>query len=290
LWVSRYSGPGIDYDHGNSAAVSQNGSKAYVTEDTAAAGPFATLLFSRTEMTAADNCVPDSTGIAPLGKVAAFLHSVGMSGTGTLITGKTGQATRHCSHQKESLNASWADATHLADTFGWSFVSHTATYPNNWSNLTPAQIRAETCGSANTIARHGLPGAHGLIAYPGAAGLPVQVQADYPAKCFAWGRRYVSTGTTLESAGTNPPYWQHTEAVAGGACNVPTASCYTVQTPRNSRYSTPNQIIAHITALRPGQWFTLQAFILVRGTKPVVHQQRDALGLHLAEPETALEQ
>jgi len=253
-------------EHGTVAARAASPAGTAAAGHTAAAGPFATLLFSRTEMTAADNCVPDNTGIATLDKVAPFLHSLGMAGTGTLITGKTGQTTRHCSHRNESLNASWTDATNLADTFGWSFVSHTATYPKNWSRLTPAQLRAETCGSADTIASHGLPGAHGLIAYPGAAGLPRQVQADYSAKCFAWGRRYVKTGTTLQSAGTTSPYWQHTEAVSGGACNVPAASCYA--TPRGFRYSTPDQIIAHVAALRPGQWFTLQAFVLVTGTNP----------------------
>jgi hypothetical protein len=234
-----------------------------------ARGPFVTLLFSRSEMTAADNCVPDNTGIAPLGTtVAPFLYSLGMSGTGTLVTDKTGQTTRYCTHRNGSLTASWADATGLADNFGWSFVSHTATYPHDWSNLTPAQLQAETCGSADTIASHGLPGAHGLIAYPGAAGLPTQVQADYSANCFAWGRRFTKTGTTPESAGTTPPYWQHTEAVSGGACNVPTAPCYTVQSPGNFRYITPDQIIAQVDALRPGQWFTLQAYILVTGTNP----------------------
>jgi len=251
-----------------SVAVGPSGSAVRVTGDTAAPGPFATLLFSRTEMTAADNCAPDNTGIAPLDKVARFLHSLEMSGTGTLVTGKTGQTARHCSHHMSSLNASWADATNLADTFGWSFVSHTATYPSDWSKLTPTQLQAETCGSADTIARHGLPGAHGLIAYPGAVGVPKQVQAEYSAKCFAWGRRYFKAGTTLESAGTTPPYWQHTEAVAGGPCNVPVAPCYTVQSTNGSRYATPDQIIAHITALQPGQWFTLQAFILVTGTNP----------------------
>lgn len=234
-----------------------------------ARGPFVTLLFSRTEMTAADNCVPDNAGIAPLGTtVAPFLYSLGMSGTGTLVTDKTGQTTRGCTHHNSSLTASWADATGLADSFGWSFVSHTATYPLDWSKLTPAQLQAETCGSADTIASHGLPGAHGLIAYPGTAGLPHEVQADYSAKCFAWGRRYVSDGTTPESAGTTPPYWQHTEAVSGGACNVPTAPCYTVQSPGNVRYTTPDQIIAQIASLRRGQWFTLQAYILVTGTNP----------------------
>jgi len=128
-------------EHGTVAARAASPAGTAAAGHTAAAGPFATLLFSRTEMTAADNCVPDNTGIATLDKVAPFLHSLGMAGTGTLITGKTGQTTRHCSHRNESLNASWADATHLADTFGWSFVSHTATYPK-----TGAGSRRLSCG------------------------------------------------------------------------------------------------------------------------------------------------
>jgi hypothetical protein len=246
-----------------------------------APGPFTTLLFSRTQMTAADNCVPDNTGIAQLATaVAPFLHSLGMPGTGTLVTGLTKQNTRYCSHllvghYGETLAASWADAAHLADTYGWSFVSHTATYPPSWSNLTPAQIRAETCGSATTIARHGLPGAHGLIAYPGNVGAPTRVQADYSAKCFAWGRRYFSTGITPQQAGATPPYWQDTEAVNGGACNVPAAPCYQVQSTAGHRYTIPDQVIAGIAALKPGQWFTLQAFILVEGTNSRYTQNKD---------------
>jgi hypothetical protein len=230
------------------------------------AGPFVTLLFSRTEMGAADGCVSDDTGIEPLGTVVApYLQSLGMTGTGTLVTGKTNATARVCAHSGDSLTASWDDATDLAKYYGWSFVSHTATYPANMSKLTPAQLYAETCGSAATIEDHGLPGAHGMIAYPGAQPLPQTVQAGYSANCFAWGRRYNSSGLTKDAAGTTAPYWQETEAVSGGACNTPSAPC-SIVSPR--RYTSPAQVIARIGALRPGQWFTLQAFILVTGTSP----------------------
>src|SRR6185437_7781713 len=47
-------------------------------------GPYVTLLFSRTEMSAADNCVENDTNIATLdGTVAPYLQSLGMAGTGT---------------------------------------------------------------------------------------------------------------------------------------------------------------------------------------------------------------
>ena len=193
-----------------------------------------------------------------------------MPGTGTLVTGVTQATAPNCTHFGDSLTSSWADAADLAKNFGWSFVSHTATYPAQLGKLTPTQSYAETCGSAAALDGHGLPGGHGLIAYPGVQTPPLALQADYGANCFAWGRMYNKSGTTLASAGTTPPYWQQTEAVNGGACHVQTAPCYTVAAGTNGhlRYDEPSTIIAKIQALQPGQWFTLQAYILVTGSNP----------------------
>jgi len=237
----------------------------------ATAGPYVTLLFSRTETGAADNCMPDDSGIAPLDTVVApYLRSLGMTGTGTLVTGMTQATVAACTHFGDSLASSWANAASLATNFGWSFVSHTATYPGQLGKLTPTQSYAETCGSAAVLDGYGLPGGHGLIAYPGMQNPPVALQADYGANCFAWGRTYNKSGTTPAANGTTAPYWQETEAVNGGACHVSTAPCYTVTSGANgnSRYDEPSTIIARIQALQPGQWFTLQAYILVTGTNP----------------------
>ena len=85
----------------------------------AAPGPFVTLLFSRTEISAADNCVENDADIATLdGTVAPYLQSLGMAGTGTLVTKKTGDTTRNCTHYNDDLTASWADATNLAQNYG----------------------------------------------------------------------------------------------------------------------------------------------------------------------------
>ena len=108
-------------------------------------GPFVTLLFSRSEISAADNCVEDDTNIARLDTtVAPYLQSLGIAGTGTLVTKRTDDTTRHCTHYNDDLTSSWADATNLATTYGWSFVSHTATYPTlqQIENFTPAQASA----------------------------------------------------------------------------------------------------------------------------------------------------
>ena len=230
---------------------------------------YATLFFSRSEITASDNCQPDNQGIARLDTtVAPFLASVGMSATGSLVTARTNQTTDNCTHGGDSLTASWAQATSLAQTYRWKFVSATATYPGNLSQLTTAQARAETCGSANTLDKHGLPGGHGLIAYPGAQAAPTSIQATDGARCFAWGRLYAKSGTTLASAGTTPPFWQNTRALNGGPCNDPSAACYTIPSTGSQRYAEPSAYIALINALQPGQWFNLQAYILVKGKNP----------------------
>jgi hypothetical protein len=232
-------------------------------------GPFVTLLFSRSEVTAADNCVADSTNIARLDTtVAPYLYSRGIHGTGSLVTDKTEADQFRCVHRKSSESASWSQAANLGSAYGWSFVSHTATYPvGNLSALTPAQAYAETCGSAKTIDEHGLQGGHGLIAYPGTDKGQQWIQERYSARCFAWGRHWGSNGVTKQAAGTTAPYWQHTIAVNGGSCNDPTAPCYRVHG-ATSRYTDPASIIATIDALRPGQWLTIQAYVLVTRTNP----------------------
>jgi sugar lactone lactonase YvrE len=238
-------------------------------EDPSMAGPFVTLLFSRTEITAADNCVPDDNGVARLDTVVApYLQTLGLTGTGSIETGVTRETGRFCTHFNDSLGASWADEGSLARNYHWSFVDHTATYPSSLGTLPATQSYAETCGSAATIDAHGLPGANGLIAYPGSQAAPVPLQTEYGASCFAWGRRFNSSGTTSYEAASTPPYWQATAGVNGGACNDPTAACYTMATRGGKRYALPSTIISEIQALQPGQWFTLQAYLLVTGTNP----------------------
>jgi len=240
-----------------------------------ASGPFVTLLFSRSEISAADNCVEDDASIARLDTtVAPYLHSVGMAGTGTLVTRRTDDTTRHCTHYNDDLTASWADATGLAQTYGWSFVSHTATYPTlqQIENFTPAEAKAQTCGSEATIKAHGLPGAAGMIAYPGSYTknpAVVNLQAQYGDTCFDWGRMYdqAKHGLTKLIDASTPPYWQYTISVVGGPCNDPTQPCYTVHV-QNGRYTLPSAIIARVEALKPGQWYTLQAYVLVTGKNP----------------------
>ena len=252
----------------------------------AASQIYATLFFSRSEITGADACTPDDTGIARLDTtVAPYLRSLRMAGTGSLVTDVTHKTANNCTHNGDSLTASWAQATSLAQTYGWHFVSATATYPRNLTSLPPLQQQAETCGSANTIDAHGLPGAHGLIAYPGAQGMPTSVQAKYGAKCFAWGREYDKSGTTTAAMGTTAPYWQLTRAFNGGPCNDPTAPCYTIAADGSPRYATPDQIIGLVDALQPGQWLSLQSYILVTGKNPPYTHNGTRWNCNSADPD-----
>ena len=252
---------------------------------------YATLFFSRSEITAADGCAEDDTGIARLDTtVAPYLQSLGMTGTGSLVTKKTHTTKNNCTHGGDSLTASWDQATSLAQSYGWSFVSATATYPANISSLTPAQQQAETCGSARAIDEHGLPGAHGLIAYPGAQGMPTSVQANYGAKCFAWGREYEKSGTTTAAMGITPPFWQFTRAFNGGPCNDPSAPCYTIDRARQHALRDARPDHRLVDALQPGQWLTLQSYILVTGKNPPYLHNGTRWNCTSPEPGPALDQ
>jgi hypothetical protein len=257
----------------------------------AGGGPYVTLLFSRSEITAADNCTADNSGVANLETVVApYLSSLRMTGTGTIVTGKTRKSAELCTHHNQSLAVSWDDAHTLANFFHWSFGSATATYPANISKLSNAQQYQETCGSAATLDSEGLPGAHGIIDYPGLQQPPTEIQSTYGAECFAWGRLYAKSGTTDSSAGTTPPYWQNTRALNGGDCNDPAASCYTVPSYLGAghglpRYTTPDQIIALVNELRPGQWLSLQSYILVTGTSPPYTSNKDQWNCTSSNPD-----
>jgi hypothetical protein len=239
-------------------------------------GLFVTLLFSRTEITAADNCVENDAGVARLDTtVAPYMQSLGLTGTGTVVTDDTYDNTLFCTRYHDDLTASWADDTNLAQNYGWSFVSHTATYPTlkQIENFTPAQAYAETCGTITTLESHGLPGAAGMIAYPGSytrSAAVKNLQKQDGQTCFDWGRGSLRSaqGVTDSTAASTSPYWSYAIALGGGACNDPAAACYTLHVRNSERYSLPSRIIARIEALQPGQWFTLQAYLLVTGTNP----------------------
>jgi hypothetical protein len=221
-------------------------------------GPFVTFLFSRTEQVPAVGCIPDTTGTAALNTVVApWMQSQGLTGFGTVNTLATTSA-EGCTHYQQSVTSSVGDLQQLA-AMGWTSGPHEYDSATQVANLTAAQASALTCGQVTTLQSWGLGPSNGMIAYPGAQGLSpaiVNLQQNYSSDCIAWGRTYGSNGLTPASAATTAPYWQKTMALRGGPG-------------KGSRvYTNPQTVITAIENLQPGQWMTIQVYLLVTGTNP----------------------
>lgn len=243
------------------AALSAVGVVAPVTTVHASVppGPFVELLFSRTEVSAADGCQPDNRNVAGLiDTVAPWLQSHGIPWSGTLDTTRMGA----CTHYGDSLESTVSDDQALKST-GAKFGPHVYLSASKLASLTLAQQQKVTCGQAKTIAGWGLPES-GLIAYPGAQAPPSALQ-EVAATCIDWGRRYNhGVGITDSSAAVTAPYWLKTEAANGGPCTT----CSVTPLHGSAKYVTPDSVIAQIRSLQPGQVLTIQAYILVTGTNP----------------------
>lgn len=228
--------------------------------------PQVTVLFSRSEITAEDgNCQTDDAGIARLDTVVApYMASLGLTGTGSIETQPTQQSSEWCAHYGETAAPSWDDLTSLATTENWRFVSHSATYPHksDWSAMSSAQVYDETCGSAQTITAHNLVGSQGLFAWPDSWVAP-DAEADV-AQCFDTGRIY-GKGLTSAQQVTTPPYLQSTRSVDGGSCIAALPTCSNTGTVTETP---PGLLIKRIKNLAPGQWYTMQFYLLVTGTNP----------------------
>lgn len=219
-------------------------------------GPFVTFLFSRTEVGAAQDCVP-GPGAASLTQVTApYLQSLGLTATGTVNTLATSDA-EGCVHYHESISASWPDLQQLGSE-GWTFIPHEYDTPRVADSLTPAQQYQVTCGQRAALWQHGLAGAGGMIAYPGAqqhTAMITHLQRAYGSECFDWGR-LLGGGVTSAGAASTFPFWQFAMNLKGGPGQG------------SAVYTDPAQVIAEIGSLQPGQWLTIEAYVLVTGTSP----------------------
>ena len=226
---------------------------------------YVTLLFSRSEVTAAVNCVADDVGVERLDTgVAPELASRGMTGTGTVETGVTPEHTNSCLHYKETLGASWDQLAQLRDNYGWSFTSHSRTYAKNWSTMTQDQQWNETCGSIQDLLAHGHTRGDGLFAYPHNT-VTLETQLNVVSTCFAFARKF-GTGAASRATVTASPYYATTQQVGGGRCANTTLPCSTGTAP--TVYTSPDTIRNSLAALQTGHWFILQAYVLVTGFKP----------------------
>ena len=250
-------------------ANAHTGSAAVAPVAATTDGPFVTLLFSRSEVAAADRTPPvrDNRNIAGLVTVVApFLASNGLVATATIQTATTKQSTVSFTHYGFTASISWDAASRLAGTYRLErSAPHQRDVPDELDQPATSRIWAETCGSAATIAAHGLPGSSGLYAWPSDKYVDA-IQAAYVSTCIAFGRQYSKLPTTRTDALT-PPYYQHTEGLNGGSCNDRTKPCWTVAG-IPSHYDLPQAVIDRIRDTSSGQWFTLQAYVLVTGKNP----------------------
>ena len=183
-----------------------------------------------------------------------------MRGTGSVETGITPATGYGCVHYKDSLTASWAELAHLRDADGWRFVSHSRTYAKNWSSMTMQQQWDQTCGSLLDLEQHGHMSGDGLFAYPDNK-WDTTVQTNVVATCFAFGRQY-GTGPTDMSSATLPPYWQTSENLGGGRCNIKSLPCASIPN-APYRYDSPVAVAAQLAA--PGARAVAHVAVLPAG-------------------------
>lgn len=225
------------------------------------------FFFSRTAMTAADNCRAVNEGVARLDEtVAPYLSSLGLAATGSIQTGPTLEDGSWCAHYKETLPTSWSQARDLASR-GWTFVAHSKSYPRpeTWAAMSPAEKWDETCGAAQEIRRHGLPVADSAYLWPNNK-IDTEALTSQVSRCFGTSR-YYGSGYSSGADFTTWPYQRSVFGISGGYCAKAGASCTSV--PRAvTPYNTPALIIGKIKALQPGQVLALQVYLAVTGTNP----------------------
>jgi hypothetical protein len=235
----------------------------------AAAPPYITLLFSRSQWVPALNCtaLPNTVTIRAL---ATELQARGLRGTGTVVTRQTQETGRLCLDDLDVdgnvlrpggvLYGSWADLAMLRNTYRWRFVSHSRTY-RDMTAVTPVEQRDEACGSLADLRAHGHQRGDGLFSYPNNR-FTDAIQRDVVASCFAYGRKY-GVGLNKRST-TTSPWFQQTVSVNGGNCNLVSLPCYTFTAPR--RYASPVGLGDRLAAVKPDEWFVMQHYRFVTGS------------------------
>lgn len=224
---------------------------------------YLTISFGRTQWVQTDTACHALPNTVNLGQVASQMQSMGLMGTGNVITSRTPASGFLCWGQFE-LQPGWDELATLRDSFGWQFVSASQSY-KDMTTLTTAQQQAESCGSLPIFQAHGHMRAWGLFAYPNNKLNPT-VQANVVAHCFAFGRKYWN-GVPNYRPTTKAPWFLKTDSVNGGACNDPTQPCYTLG---GSRYRSPAALAALVN-VAPDHYYNVQFYRFVTGKQGVLH-------------------
>jgi len=239
---------------------------------------FLSIHFGRTQWEQRDaSCTSILPNSITLLQVAQELSSRGLTGVGNVVVSRTSStSTRNC--QSRLASASWNDLAVLRDTHRWSFVSAGSTYAN-MTTLSPAQQRAESCGSLQAFADHGHHRASGLFAYPNNK-LTTSIQSNVVSTCFAYGRKY---GSGINRRPVPAPYLQSTVSFNGGACNDLSQPCSDTASHGGRRYALPSKLRA---AMQPmaNQWSAVQFYRFVVGRRDVASDPTYAWDCTSANP------
>ncbi len=227
--------------------------------------PMVSLLFSRSPLGNAVNCVADRTaGTVWLDTtVAPELARRGLKPVGTVETRTVGETTRPCYHYQRTIAMSWQDMAHYRDTHGWTFISHGQTRVE-LTTVTDAELERQVSGSLQDLRSHGHLKASGMYAYQNNRydDRTQQVVRRY----YDFGRTYKQPATTAINthANVDPSRFQWTSPLGGGRCRQAVAACtnnvYTTVSYRN-----PAVHVNAIKALRAGDWLSIQSYVFVDG-------------------------
>lgn len=220
--------------------------------------PFLTLAFGRTQWVTTSKC-RSLANTVPLDVVADAMARRGLVGTGNVVVARTLEHEQLC-WNGYTLHPSWDQLGVLRDTYGWTFISASVSYPD-MTTLTQDAQRAESCGSLPAFEAHGHARAWGLFAYPNDRRTD-QIQRDVVSTCFAYGRTYLGGRNSRSAMGE--PWFQATNDVSGGRCNDPSLPCSKLATPKRywSRLS-----IASLFDVAPDEWAVVQMYRFVKGRR-----------------------
>lgn len=223
-------------------------------------GPgYLTIQFGRSIWTVAYQC-KQVAGALTLVDVANDLKAHAMSATGTVVVDRTNRTGRLC--EGGNLYSNWSDLARLRDTYGWQFVSNGLTH-DDITGMSPEEQAEETCDTLDTFTAHGFNSAWGLYAY-GDNHFTTAIQKNLVSSCFGFGRTY--RGGVNMRATTIAPWFQKTNSILGGDCNIVGQPCYILKSTGGQHYQSPLTFANLVAGEGKDQWIDLQFYRLVTGS------------------------
>lgn len=221
---------------------------------------FASVVFSRSAFAPAKGCSP-MPGSVSMDQALAWLSSVGVRATASVVVDRTAADTRVC--YNGVVQSSAADLRAWREQYGLVVTSHGLTH-NNFTSMSADQQRVEACGSLSWFTEQGHTEAWSMFS-PASAQITKEA-AKVVSECFAYTRVY---GKKVNTQGQMLNNYAKTWGLLGGACNDPALACYAMKTtPTQARYDSVPNVVAHVRSVGAGQWVLVQGYTYVTGSSP----------------------